>query len=474
MPDTEQRHNPPWHLDDLLTGSGGRLVGGRVQGALRSICCDSRKLRPGDVFVALKGDNFDGADFVEAAVNKGAAAVISARVPEGVPRVAIIQVEDALEALGRLAAYRRRQMNELTVLAVTGSSGKTTVKEMCAAILERVAPLIKTKGNFNNLIGMPLSLLPVGYGERFAVLEMGMNAPGEIAKLCRIARPDIACITNVQEAHLLGLGSVAAVAQAKGELFSEAPKEAVLVVNVDDPKVAALGVDNPRRQISFGSQEGALVRCLRLENLGEAGMTYTLEIAGERAQVRLQACGRHNVLNSLAAAALAWSAGAGMSEIVQGLESFRPEGRRFSLSEADNGLKIINDTYNANPASMAAALNTVNDMRCGRKALAILGDMLELGEAGCRLHRELGERVARQGFFHLLTIGEFAGDTVRGALDAGMAAESGQSFTAKEAMVDYVRGLLEDGFLEPGDFVLVKGSRGMRMEEVVTGLQKIS
>lgn len=462
---TEQ--NPSWTLDQVLLATGGRYLQGQLYGGFRSIVTDSRQVQAGDLFVALVGESFDGHTFLGEAVKKGAAGLLVSGAPAQKFPVPVVLVESTERALGDLAAFRRNQMSNLRLLAITGSSGKTTVKEMTAAILGQGQPILKTQGNFNNLIGLPLSLLPVSYRHRFAVLEMGMNHPGEIARLTEIADPDIACIVNVQAAHLEGLGSVEGVAKAKGELFAGLKNWGKLVVNVDDPRVRALAKNKVQEQITFGRRPGADVRATYIRNRGLAGMSYTLTIGLEQARVNIAALGAHNVSNSLAAAALAHAAGIGLAEIVAGLAAFRAEARRGQLQLLANGLHLLNDCYNANPASMVAGLTTVSALRGKNKCVAVLGDMLELGEYSGAAHAEIGEAAARLGFDYLLVVGRWAATVVAAAHGQAMAAARAVAFADKAALTDHLQKLIASGQVAAGDLLFVKGSRGMRMETII-------
>lgn len=462
--------NPSWTLEELLQATQGRLAAPSRDCCFRSISTDSRTVRPGDIFLALSGEKFDGAAFAAQAVSSGATALIVDRLLSPSPPVPTVVVPDTLRALGDLAHFRRCQMKKLTVVAITGSSGKTTVKEMTAAILGQCGNTLKTMGNFNNLVGLPLSLLPVSYHHRYAVMELGMNVPGEIARLTEIARPDVACINNIQPAHLAGLGSVEGVARAKGELFAGCPDAAILAVNLDDPLVRKLAKGVRQKTIGFGFRKGAEVRATRIVARGQEGMAFTLEVAGARTRVRISAIGRHNVLNSLAAAALSHAAGAGMAQIVAGLESFATGENRLGVRQLANGLRVINDSYNANPSSMNAALATVAMIRQDEKAVAVLGDMLELGDFSHTAHEALGAEVARLRFDYLCAVGTYAAAMVAAAQQAGMATDKAREFGSKEEVAAFIRGRLEAGQLGRGDLVLVKGSRGMRMEQVIASL----
>ena len=476
-----------WNARHLLAATGGRVVSGRQGQVFRRISTDTRTIEPGDVFVALRGEQFDGHNYIDRAVRAGAAAVLVDRLPEGLPpEVLAIEVDDTLQALGALAGYRRRLFApRLQVAAITGSSGKTTVKELVAAIFAEamagvrtgIDPLLKTRGNFNNLVGLPLSLLPVEAGHRLAILEMGMNAPGEIARLVAIADPDIGCINNVQPAHLQGLGSIEGVAAAKGELFAGMRPEAVRVVNCDDPLVVALARADRGRQIGFavtpwGRRHNPVVRVTRQRNLGEAGMRFTLHLGDWAGRFSVPMPGSHNVSNCAAAAAIAHAAGIGPAVIVRGLQRYTPVDKRLVVSEMAGGLRVVNDAYNANPASMAAGLRTVAAFGERCRHLAALGDMLELGPDSEELHREIGALVANLGYDFLAVNGARAEAVAAAARTAGMPAERVRTFAEPRSMADWLSDLLAGGHIGSGDWLLVKGSRGMRMERLIEELER--
>lgn len=459
-----------WTLSQVLVATGGRLLSGRIETGLQRICTDSRVIKTGDLFVALRGENFDGHAYLAQALEKGAAGLVVEREPEKMPSVPVVLVPDTLRALGDLAAYRRSLMPDLKVLAITGSCGKTTVKEMLAAILGRKYKVLKTEGNFNNLIGLPLSLLPVELGHEFAVLEMGMNQPGEIARLTEIADPDIACITNVQDAHLAGLSDINGVARAKGELFAGIKTWGRLVVNADDKRVQGIARRCSQKQITFGRKLRADIRGLRLRGLGERGMSFTLRIGGNEARVKMRGLGAHNVQNALAAAGMAHAAGLQLKDIVAGLESFAPFEKRLQVQRLNGGIRLVNDTYNANPSSVLAALETLRQMDHSHKKVIILGDMLELGAQSVAAHQAIGRQVALMGFDALLAVGDFAENLIAAAWKDGMSRETAKVFTNKGQISVWLRQEITAGGLKTGDWVLVKGSRGMRMETITHGL----
>lgn len=477
-----------WNERHLLAATGGRVMAGGQHAVLGEISTDTRTLNAGDVFVALAGETFDGHAYIDTAAARGAAAVIAARMPAAFREgVLYIQVEDSLRALGDLAAYRRRLLDgAVKVAAVTGSSGKTTVKEMVAAIFAEalaetgagVEPLLKTKGNFNNLVGLPLTLLPLGAGHRLAVVEMGMSAPGEIARLAAIADPDIGCINNVHPAHLQGLGSVAGVAAAKGELFAGMRPGAVRVVNCDDPQVLAQAEKSGGSRIGFavtpaGRRHRPVVWVTRQDNLGDRGMRFTLHIGPWRRRLTVPVFGSHNVSNCAAAAAIAHAADIGSEVIARGLERYAPAvDKRLAVSELPGGLKVVNDAYNANPASMAAGLRTIAAFGAGCRRVAALGDMLELGEASAELHAGIGALAADLGYDRLLLTGTQVAPLAEAALAGGMRQEQVLLFPNPRAMAEALCRMLAEGNLGPGDWLLIKGSRGMRMEQLLDELEQ--
>lgn len=478
-----------WRLEDLKLATNAVLIGEpRGTAGLGAVVTDSRKVTAGDIFVALAGERFDGHDFLEQVVVAGAGCLVVCKdtPQETLPAIPCLLVDDTLQALGDLAAYRRQVMKTVSrplVVGITGSCGKTTVKEMTAAIFEQHWPsrqdappdqVLKTQGNFNNLIGLPLSLFPLGPGQKAAILEMGMNKPGEIARLVQIADPDISCIVNVHAAHLEGLHSLEGVARAKEELFAGSGAATTLVVNLDDPLVRACAERYSQKKISYAADEAGMryapqVFASDVKKAGSVAQSFVLNAAGETIPVTLQVPGVHNVSNAVAAAAIACGAGIDIREIAAGLGAFQPADKRMQIVTGKGGLNILNDTYNANPASMRAGLATLGQQDSGRR-VAILGDMLELGPTSASAHREAGRYAADQGVDYLALVGEFADETATGARMAGMESQRIWIFEEKKDMAAWIEGLLAAGQLQAGDWLLVKGSRGMRLEAVVEQL----
>ncbi|MCF6187165.1 MAG: UDP-N-acetylmuramoyl-L-alanyl-D-glutamate--2,6-diaminopimelate ligase [Desulfobulbaceae bacterium] len=475
-----------WTTEHLLAATGGRLVGRNSREVLTDISTDTRTVTAGDVFVALVGESFDGHDFLDTAIKRGAGALIVEREFSGAgERIPVIVVEDTLQALGDLAAYRRRILGEdVKIVAITGSSGKTTVKEMAAAVFEQYyvhpesapEPVLKTHGNFNNLIGLPLSLLPLSAKHRVAVLEMGMNRSGEIARLTEIADPDIACINNVQAAHLEKLVDINGVAQAKGELFAGLRPDAVRIINYDDPEVVRLASRYQGRTIGYGVTAAGrrykpLVRVTRITGLGAKGTRFTLHIGDWKKRITQAVPGTHNVHNAAAAAAICTAAGVDAESIVKGLTLHQNVDKRMEFMNLPGGLRVLNDSYNANPSSMAAALKTVVSFGTDCRKVAALGDMLELGENAVSAHREIGRLAAELGYTMLAVTGEFSPEVARGAREGGMTRDQVVILADTMAIADWLYHLLISGRLSEGDWLLVKGSRGMRMENLLVELR---
>jgi len=473
-----------WNPKAVALATGGTLIRPAAAcGVLGEVSTDSRTIQGGDIFVALKGEKFDGHAFLGVVADKGAGCLVVERQSMHSPPadVARVEVKDTLAALGAMARFRRRlsaRLQEQVVISITGSCGKTTVKEMTAAILRRRWPagpdhpedaVLATRGNLNNLIGLPLTLLPITPRQRAAVLEMGMNMPGEIRAMARIAEPDICCITNVHGVHLEGLGDLDGVAGAKGELFEEAPEQATLVVNLDDQRVRSQAERHSRKKLTFSTcRPEADLFATDVE--AEAGMIcFELHRHGETAQIHLFTVGLHNVANAVAAAAIATAAGATLGEIASGLADFRPADRRMVQMRTPAGLGLLNDTYNANPASMEAGLKTLVQMG-GRRTAALLGDMLELGESSAAAHRRLGRQAAELGVTFLGVVGGFREEVLKGALEGGLVPDRARMFEEKESAAAWIEGLQESGELAAGDWLLVKASRGLRMETIVARL----
>ena len=444
-------------LDDLLKPLQGQRLGGDAR--FSAVSTDTRSLSKGDLFVALQGPNFDGHRFIGEAAAKGAVAAVVARDIE--TDLPLLRVADTRRALGRLAALWRETFPR-PLVAVTGSNGKTTVKEMIAAILGQRGTVLATRGNLNNDIGVPLTLLRL-QDEQYMVVEMGANHPGEIGYLSRIARPDVALITNAGAAHLEGFGDLDGVARAKGEIVEGLGPEGVFVVNGDSPHLELWReLAGERRLVTFGFHSPADVRAdpeamrMHWDSTGFHVSCPVFTPEGE-ISVTLALAGRHNLMNALAAIAAARAVGATAEEIVAGLLTVRPVKGRLCLRSGRQPYRVIDDSYNANPDSVAAAIAVLAEAP-GERWL-VLGDLAELGGAGRAMHRVLGEQARSAGVEHLFAVGDASAEAAAGF------GEGGEAFGDQAALIATLR-----HELPVGATVLVKGSRSAAMDRVVDAL----
>nr|MBV0877807.1 UDP-N-acetylmuramoyl-tripeptide--D-alanyl-D-alanine ligase [Noviherbaspirillum sp. L7-7A] len=428
--------------------------------AFQGISTNSREIMPGSLFVALRGERFDAHDFLAEVATSGAAAVLAEKVPQEYPLPALL-VPDTRVALGEIAAYWRRQF-AIPVIGVTGSNGKTTVKEMIASILAAefgADNYLATRGNLNNDIGVPLTLFRMDGEQKAAVIELGMNHPGEIAQLAAIAQPTVALVNNAQREHQEFMASVEAVAQENGSVISALPADGIAVFPADDPYSplwrSLAKASGKRKILTFGLSLDANVSCTYVPQA--FGSAMTVRVGQREFSLRLAAAGAHNVRNALAAIACALAIGIHKRAIVQGLESFVPVNGRLQHKRGRNGATVIDDTYNANPDSVKAAIDVLALAPAPR--VLVLGDMGEVGSEGRKFHEEIGAYASGRGIDHLLTLGE-------------LAASAANAFGARARHHDSVDTLNEavSTLVTPHTTVLVKGSRFMRMERVVQHL----
>lgn len=416
------------------------------------ISIDSRSLKPGDLFVALRGDRFDGHDFAAAAVSSGAVGMMcDRRLDTSISQILVGDTLSGLQGISR--AWRDRF--SMPLIGITGSNGKTTTKQMLSSIVSARGPVLATRGNLNNHIGLPLTLLELREGQATAVIEMGANHAGEIALLAALARPGIGVVTQAGDAHLEGFGSRDGVAHAKGELFSALPNEGVAVINADD-RYADLWRDMAQCQhLTFGMNQPAAVYASNLRLLPES-TEFTLNVPGDDAHVSLPVAGEHNVMNALAAAACGVALGLEAHVIADGLERFELAQGRLVWRVAQGGMRVIDDSYNANPTSLRAGLELL--ARQDGQRIAVLGDMAELGSEAPELHEWCGAHARSLGIHRLLAIGKYATGYA-----AGFGAHA-QTFDSIDALVAELMDL------DAGAVALVKGSRSAGMDRVVTAL----
>jgi UDP-N-acetylmuramoyl-tripeptide--D-alanyl-D-alanine ligase len=478
-------------VNELLQATSGRLLAGKPVFKVPGLSIDSRTIRSGELFVALKGDRFDGHAFLPEVFKKGACgAIVDQRggLDTDMAGEVLIEVPDTLRAYQEIACFHRKRFS-IPVVAITGSNGKTTTKEMAAAILSRRIKVLKNEANLNNHIGVPLTLLGLKPHHQLALIEMGINHQGELTRLCEIARPNMGLITNIGPTHLEFLGNVEGVARAKGELLQSLDKGCVAFLNADDPFTPGLRPLTRASVVTFGLDEKADekpdIQAMNVTHQPQGSFFHLClqrnkglrigtdskklrfkkrEVVADEIDIQLTVAGRHNVYNAAAAAAIANVLGAGVTEVKAGLESFHPVQLRSQLIEW-RGVKILNDSYNANPASMRSALETLSQIRGSGRAIAVLGDMLELGKESTAAHREIGRRIGMLGLDYLLTVGELAALIGQEAMRRGMAKDRVKICDRLDEAVAYLRSVVRDQ-----DAVLVKGSRGMKMEKVVQEL----
>jgi UDP-N-acetylmuramoyl-tripeptide--D-alanyl-D-alanine ligase len=450
-------------------GEVARLAGGTLETGTPSarfeggVSIDSRTLRPGDLFFAISGPRHDGHDFLREVVEKGAAGVVIHKKSE-VPKPAFaIQVADTTRALQDLAGGFRRS-RDVKVVAITGSMGKTTTKEAAATAIGSRRTVLKSEGNLNNFYGLPLSLLRLE-DEEIAVLEMGMSAPGEIARLTEIASPDVGVLTNVAEVHLEFFRSLSAIADAKGELFRGLSEGATAVVNADDPLVLEQARSFSGRKLRFGVETEADVRASSIRATPE-GLRFTAVFRGEEQEIATVLRGRHNVYNLLAGLAAASALDVPFEAAARALSAIRPASHRGERLDFGRGFLLLDETYNSNPRALRSALASLSEERA-RRRIAVVGDMRELGETGAALHREVGRYAAELSIDRLIGVGPLAAELIEGARDAGAAKPSlSHVDDAEEAG----KLLLQE--LREGDVVLLKASRGIGLERAIAAVRR--
>jgi len=453
----------PLSLAAIAGITGARLGAGTPPGAVAdSVVIDSRKAQPGSLFAALPGGNADGHDFAAAAMAGGAVAVLASR-PVGAPALIVTDVPGAMAALARAVAAA---VPGLTIAGITGSAGKTTTKDLAAQLVERLGPTVAPYESYNNEIGHPLTVLRITADTRYLVLELSARGPGHIAQLCAIAPPRLGAVLCVGHAHAGEFGGLAEVARAKGELPAALPADGVALLNADDPRVLAMAERTAAQVVTFGLLPGAAVRADGVTLGGDGRAAFTLVTPAGAAPVRLRLLGAHNVVNALAAAAIAGELGLPVAAVAEGLSAATARSKwRMEVTERADGVTVINDAYNANPEGMAAALATLATVARGRRAFAVLGPMNELGEESRQRHEEAGGLAARAGVAGLIVVGEDAAPMLTGA-------KAERSWRGELISVPDADGAVAalGNLVGPGDVVLVKASRTIGLERVALAL----
>ena len=455
---------PAFTLDEVREATGAQLYKMEHE-EFTDIVTDTRKITPGVLFLAFKGERFNGEDFVRNAVEKGASGVmVSTSCPKeqlaGLKTTVLI-AEDTLTAYQQLAHAWRMRFS-LPVVAITGSNGKTTTKDLTAAVLSARGPVLKTQANYTNEIGLPLTLLGLRKEHTAAVVEIGMRGLHQIEAMAPIAAPTVGIVTNVGETHMELLGSIENIAKAKSEMVEAIPAGGTVVLNADNPYVAAMRSQAKEgvRVLTFGIEKEADVRAKEetIETIDSHETRFKIEWKGREQTFTFAMVGRHNVYNALAAIAAGFALGLTPVEAASGLRNLKATKMRFEVQDVKT-YHVINDAYNASPMSMKAAIETLSELTKGRK-IAVMGDMLELGSVSEEAHREVGRELAEHGFAAVVTRGQMGAFIADGAEEGGVP----QVFRADshEAAADYLHKILE-----PGDTILFKGSRGMQMEKII-------
>ena len=455
----------PVSILQIVDLSGAKLEQGDGKKAVERISTDSRTIKKGELFVALRGENFDGHKFVGATAKAGAAGAIvdlkwKGRVPK---KFAIIRAQDSLLAYQNLAANYRKSL-PIKVLAITGSNGKTSTKDFGASVLGRKFRVTKTQGNFNNHVGLPRTILEATARDEVAVWEIGMNHPGEVAPLAKIAAPDAAIITNIGIAHIEFMGTLEAIAKEKGALVEAVGAEGTVILNADDPFSKGIAGRSHARVIFAGTKDGT-IRAIDIQQSAD-GSEFTIFEGAHRCRAQLSVPGLHMVQNALLAVAAGRVFGIPLEECAIGLTTAPLTKARLQIKEI-NGVQFLDDSYNANPDSMKAALQTLVELDTDGKRIAVLGEMRELGEETQRGHEEVGEEAAAFGIDQLIGIGEMGAVISRAAENAGLEKSAAVGSTSEAA--ELLRNIAA-----PGDLVLIKGSRLARTENVIEAFAKQS
>jgi UDP-N-acetylmuramoyl-tripeptide--D-alanyl-D-alanine ligase len=461
-----------WTTREIIDATGAELLCGEPDRQFAGVSIDSRNITPTDVFVAIVGEVHDGHDFATKVIEQGIQGVVidkskAAELPVSKWRdrnIACAAVDDTTRALGDLAAFHRKRM-PASVIAITGSNGKTTTRKLTTGVVASKFKTLSTQGNYNNDIGLPLTLLRMHAGHTWAVVELGTNSPGEIARLAEICSPDIGVITNIGPAHLEKLGTLDGVLREKGDLLKQLRSDGKAVLNADDRRLLRLASKIRKPVVLFGSGNDAIIRAEAVKEK-TTGISFDLVLPTGRVSVNLSTAGQFMVANALAAAAVGYLIDLSARQIKQALEDFHPVPGRMNVFQTKNGIHVIDDTYNANPDSMKVAIGTLQTLSANHRKIFIAGDMLELGDQSEALHQQVGHLAAAAGIGRIYITGEFAEAVACGAQDAQM--NGRYIFTGSKDEI------LEDlkHCLKPGDWVLIKGSRGMAMETIVEGLKE--
>jgi UDP-N-acetylmuramoyl-tripeptide--D-alanyl-D-alanine ligase len=450
---------------ELVRAVGGKLLWGEPGMVFSGVTTDSRKVARGNLFIPLIGEKFDGHDYIKQCFDAGASVCLTSKTIQQVSGCAAVLVEDTAKALRDIAAWHRKKYH-IPVVGITGSVGKTSTKDMVACVLSQKYQVLKTQGNFNNEIGLPLTVLNMDSSHETAVIEMGMSGFGEISRLTSIAKPSIAVITNIGVSHIEKLGSQQGILQAKLEILEGLEKDGLVILNGDDPLLKSLEGKLSFRTVFYGFNSGLDYTAVNYESLGEQGSRFQITVGGSDYEVEIPVPGIHNVHNALAAIAAGIEMHIPVKVIIDGIRTFSPGNMRQSIITY-NGLKIINDAYNASPQSMKAAINVLEEISSDSRSIAVLGDMFEMGELAEDLHYSVGSFIKDKKVDFLVTVGENSRKISQAVADSGNQRIVLQHFENNREALNYILKIIK-----PGDYILIKGSRGMKMEQIADGIMK--
>lgn len=448
---------------ELTKAVNGKLLWGNAEQKFVGVTTDSRKVDKGNLFIPLVGERFDGHDYIEQCFNNGASVCLTQKPIAKHENTAAVLVDDTAKALRDLAAWYRKKHN-IPVVGITGSVGKTSTKDMIACVLSKQYEVLKTQGNFNNEIGLPLTLLNLNEKHEIAVIEMGMSGFGEISRLTAIAKPHIAVITNIGVSHIEKLGSQQGILKAKLEILEGLESDGIVVLNGDDPLLIGLKGSLNHKTVYYGMNSGLDYIATDYESLGESGTRFSIKMGDKTYEISIPVPGIHNVYNALAAIAVGCEMKIPMNTIVEGIKSYSPGNMRQNII-AFNGIKIINDAYNASPQSMQAAVNVLEELCAKTRGIAVLGDMLEMGDMSAKLHYSVGNYIKDKEIDYLITIGKDSKNIMQAVADSGNQKISLKHFDNNNDALKYILSIIRQG-----DYILIKGSRGMKMEEIADGI----
>jgi UDP-N-acetylmuramoyl-tripeptide--D-alanyl-D-alanine ligase len=449
-----------WSLQDILSATNGKLITSGTP-TISGFSIDTRSIKENNVFIALSGENFDGHKFIEAAIQKKCSLIIASRIPEDFkPEIPVIKVNDTLKALQDLAEFYRNK-HSATFIGVTGSNGKTTTKEMLLHLFSKQAKTSATKGNLNNHIGLPLTILSVPFDTKIAIIEMGMNHQGEIRRLCQIAKPQISIITNIGPAHIGILGSLENIAKAKAEILENLPENGKAIVPGDSEFLSLLAKTSPVKTLSVGTAKNCDYKISDIE-MSLSGLSFSINHNSKKIHPQLSTLGKHNAINASIAIAAYIEMGFPPEQAAKDIESFKQVQARMEAHDKD-GINVLVDCYNANSSSMKEALSFLGI--CPARKIAVLGDMRELGNKSEELHREIGKVVSENNIDILITVGEEAKFIANESILNKMNKTNVISLNSNDQAAEYLVGKLKKG-----DTILFKASRGMHFEKIIQRL----